>query len=339
LDEEARRRAWARLDDLTKPEKSLGRLEEIAAQIAAITGNPLPELPKKAAVLMAGDHGVVAEGVSAFPQEVTAQMVANFAGGGAAMSVLSRHVGAELVIVDVGVAQDLPPIPGVLNRKVARGTRNFTQGPAMTREEAERAVAVGLEVARELTGRGVGLIALGDMGIGNTTPSTAIVAVFSRRPVAELVGRGTGVDDRRLANKVRAIERALEVNRPDPRDAWDVLCKVGGLEIAGLAGVAIGAAAARCPVLVDGFISGAAALVAVGLAPKVKDYLLASHLSAEPGHRVMLELLGLAPVLVMDMRLGEGTGAALVMPIVEAAIKILREMATFSEAGVSTREA
>lgn len=339
LSAEAREKALARLDELTKPPGSLGRLEEIAAQLAAITGQPLPPPPAKAAVLMAADHGVVEEGVSAYPQEVTAQMVANFARGGAAMSVLSRHVGAELVVVDVGVATDLPPLPGVLDRKVAYGTRNFTRGPAMTPEEARRAVAVGLEVAGEVVRRGAGLIALGDMGIGNTTASAAVLAAFSGRPPAEVAGRGTGIDDVRLANKVCVLERALEINRPDPGDAWDVLAKVGGLEIAGLAGVAIGAAAARRPVVLDGFISGAAALVAVGLAPAVRDYLLASHLSAEPGHRLMLELLGLKPILVMDMRLGEGTGAALAMPIIEAALKILREMATFGEAGVSTKEA
>ncbi|MGB9885966.1 MAG: nicotinate-nucleotide--dimethylbenzimidazole phosphoribosyltransferase [Moorellales bacterium] len=339
LNEEARRAARLRLDDLTKPQGSLGRLEDLAAHLAAITGEALPELPKKAAVLMAADHGVAEEGVSAFPQEVTAQMVANFARGGAAMSVLSRHVGAELVVVDIGVARDLPLIPGVLSRKVAYGTRNFTRGPAMTRQEAEQAVAVGLEVAREVVGRGARLVALGDMGIANTSASTAIAAVYSGLPVAELTGRGTGVDDERLKKKIRCLEQALAENRPDPRDAWDVLCKVGGLEIAGLAGVAIGVAAARGAVLVDGLISAAAALIAVGLAPPVRDYLLASHQSAEPAHRVMLELMGLKPILFMDLRLGEGTGAALVMPIVEAAVKILREMATFGEAGVSNREA
>ncbi|MCR4420692.1 MAG: nicotinate-nucleotide--dimethylbenzimidazole phosphoribosyltransferase [Clostridia bacterium] len=338
LDEKARLAAQARLDELTKPPGSLGRLEDLAAHLAAITGSPLPDVPGKAAILMAADHGVAEEGVSAFPQEVTAQMVANFARGGAAMSVLSRHVGAELVVVDVGVARDLPPIPGVLSRKVAYGTRNFTRGPAMTREEAERAVAVGLEVVKEVVGRGARLIALGEMGIANTTASTAIAAVYGRRPVAELAGRGTGVDDGRLKQKIACLERALEVNRPDPADAWDVLCKVGGLEIAGLAGAAIGAAASRCAVLLDGLISTAAALIAVGLAPGARDYLIASHLSAEPGHAVMLGLLGLKPVLFMDMRLGEGTGAALVMPVVEAAVKILREMATFGEAGVSNRE-
>lgn len=338
LDLEARKKAQARLDDLTKPRGSLGRLEEIAAQLAAITGNPLPPLPKKAAILMAADHGVTAEGVSAYPREVTAQMVVNFARGGAAMSVLSRHVGAELVVVDIGVAQDLPPLPGVLSRKVAYGTRNFTRGPAMTREEAARAVAVGLEVVGEVMARGAGLIGLGEMGIGNTTASTAILAVYSGRPVRELVGRGTGIDDTRLANKIRAIEEALAVNRPDRNNAWDVLAKVGGLEIAGLAGVIIGAAAARRAVLVDGFIAAAAALIAVGLVPAVRDYLLASHLSAEPGHRLMLELLGLEPILLMEMRLGEGVGAALTMPVVEAALKILREMATFGQAGVSRKE-
>lgn len=338
LDADARQKAQQRLDKLAKPLGSLGRLEEIASQLAAITGNPLPGLPHKAAILMAADHGVAAEGVSAYPQEVTAQMVANFVRGGAAMNVLSRHAGAELVVVDIGVANDLPRLPGILSRKVAYGTRNFSRGPAMSREEAERAVGVGLEVAGETIGRGAGLIALGEMGIGNTTASTAIMAAFSRLPVPELVGRGTGVDDECLAKKVEVIERALALNRPDPDDPWDVLAKVGGLEIAGLAGVIIGAAAARCPILIDGFISTAAALIAVSMIPSVREYLLASHLSVESGHRVMLEFLGLKPILIMDMRLGEGTGAALAMPIIEAALKILHEMASFLEAGVSTME-
>jgi nicotinate-nucleotide--dimethylbenzimidazole phosphoribosyltransferase len=284
---------------------------------------------------MAGDHGVVAEGVSAFPAEVTPQMVLNFARGGAAMNVLSRHVGAELVLVDIGVAADLPDIPGLLRKKVAYGTANMAKGPAMTRNEAMRALETGIEIAEDLVAKGAGLLGTGDMGIGNTTPSTAVVAAFSGLKVEEVAGRGTGIDDRRLQLKIQAITRALEINRPDPTDPLDVLSKVGGLEIAGLAGLMIGGAACRVPVMIDGFISGAAALVATRLAPAVKDYLIGSHLSEEPGHRVMMEMIGIKPMLHMQMRLGEGTGAALAMGLVDAALKIINEMATFADAGVS----
>ncbi|HHY37026.1 MAG TPA: nicotinate-nucleotide--dimethylbenzimidazole phosphoribosyltransferase [Firmicutes bacterium] len=335
LDRQIMAQTQKRLDSLTKPPGSLGLLEELACQVAGITGQVCPPLPRKTCILMAGDHGVVAEGVSAFPQEVTVQMVLNFLRGGAAMNVLSRHVGSELLIVDVGVAADLPDLPGLLKRKVAYGTANMATGPAMTREQAVAALEVGIQVVQDSIARGTGLVGLGEMGIGNTTPSAAIIAVYSGRPVDQVVGRGTGLDDEGLRVKIRAIEKALAVNRPDPADPLDVLAKVGGLEIAALAGVILGAAAGRIPVITDGFISTAAALIAVGLCPTAKEYLICSHLSAEPGHSIMLEYLGLRPLLHLDMRLGEGTGAALAMFLVEAALKLLTGMATFAEAAIS----
>lgn len=335
LEQEVMAETQERLDNLTKPPGSLGVLEDIARQIAGITGNARPQVPRKASVLMAADHGVVEEGVSAFPQEVTPQMVLNFARGGAAMNILSRHVGAELVLVDIGVAADLPDVPGLLKKKVAYGTANMARGPALNRQQAIAALEIGVSIAEECVDRGVGLLGTGEMGIGNTTPSTAIIAAYSGLPVDEVVGRGTGVDDARLQRKIDAIKRALAVNRPDPADPLDVLAKVGGLEIAGLAGVMLGGAARRVPVLVDGFISGAAAVIATRLNSWVKDFLIGSHLSQEPGHRVMLELVGLKPMLHMNMRLGEGTGAALAMSLVDAALKILNEMATFADAGVA----
>jgi len=335
LDRQVVARTQERLDSLTKPPGSLGVLEELARQLAGITGQVCPPLPKKTCILMAGDHGVVAEGVSAYPQEVTVQMILNFLRGGAAMNVLSRHVGSELLIVDVGVAADLPDMPGLIKRKVAYGTANMAAGPAMSRKEAVAALEVGIEVVQDRIARGAGLVGLGGMGIGNTTPSTAIIATYSGRPVAQVVGRGTGLDDEGLKLKIRVVEKALAVNRPDPADSLDVLAKVGGLEIAALAGVILGAAARRVPVITDGFISTAAALIATGLCPTVKEYLICSHLSAEPGHGAMLEYLGLKPLLHLDMRLGEGTGAALAMNLVEASLKILSEMATFAEAAIS----
>jgi len=286
---------------------------------------------------MAADHGVAEEGVSAYPQEVTAQMVLNFAAGGAAINVLARQAGARVVVVDVGVAADIPAQAGVLLRKVAAGTANMALGPAMTRAQAEAAVQVGLDVVAAEIDRGLDLVATGDMGIGNTRPSAAIVAAITRLPGGTVTGRGTGIDEAGLARKVAVIERALAVNQPYAHDALDVLSKVGGLEIGGLAGVMIGAASRRVPVLVDGFISGAAALIAVGLCPGVQPYLIAAHQSVEIGHRVMLDHLGLTPLLDLDLRLGEGTGAALGFHLVEAAVRILNEMATFGEAGVSDK--
>ena len=339
LDKAAMAEMQAHLDNLAKPAGSLGVLEKIARQLAGITGQSSPPLPKKTCILMAGDHGVVAEGISAYPQEVTPQMVLNFLSGGAAMNVLARHAGAELIVVDIGVAADLPWHPLLKNRKVAYGTANMTRGPAMSRQQAVAAIEVGIEIAEEYLATGTGLFGTGEMGIGNTTPSTALTAVFAGCNVAAVCGRGTGLDNERMQRKIEAIERALEINQPDAAEPLDVLAKVGGLEIAGIAGVMLAAAAHRRPVLVDGFISGAAALVAARLQPLAVNYMFASHLSEEVGHRVVLEMLGLKPFLHMDMRLGEGTGAALAMTIVDAALKIIHEMATFATAGVSTADA
>ena len=335
LDAEAMRRAQERQDSLTKPPGSLGRLEELSIQIAGITGQALPRIEDKVIVTMVGDHGVTAEGVSAYPSEVTPQMVHNFLRGGAAINVLARHVGARVVVVDVGVAQELTPHPELVSRKVAPGTGNMAQGPAMSREEAIQAVEVGIDVVEGELVRGMDILGTGDMGIGNTTPSSAIVAVFTGAPVIQVTGRGTGIGDEQLQHKVDLIERALRINQPNPDDALDVLAKVGGFEIGGIAGLILGAAAHRVPVVIDGFISGAGALIATGLAPQVRDYLIAAHQSVEVGHRLMLERLGLTPLFDLNLRLGEGTGAALGISLVEAAVRVLAEMATFAEAGVA----
>lgn len=334
LDQKAVQQAQDRLDSLLKPPGSLGRLEEIAVQIAGITGNPRPTIGKKAVIIMAGDHGVVAEGVSAAPQEVTYQILPAFTTGVAGIGVLARHAGAQLVVVDVGVAVPVD-IPGVLNRKVRPGTGNIARGPAMTREEAVKALEVGIQAAFDEIDKGATLLTAGDMGIGNTTPSSAILAVLGGYTAEEATGRGTLVNDEVLQRKALAVSRALEVNRPDPSDGLDVLAKVGGLEIAGIAGVYLGAAARRVPVLIDGFITTAAAMVAAAIQPKVKQYMIASHISNEQGHRMMLENLGLVPMIHMGMRLGEATGAALAMHLVEASTRILNEMASFNEAQVN----
>lgn len=327
--------ARARQDTLTKPPGSLGRLEEVAIRLAGITGRARPILNRKAIVVMAGDHGVVAEGVSAYPAAVTPQMVANFLHGGAAINVLARATNARVVVVDVGVATPVEGA-GLVARKVVPGTRNMAAGPALTRAETLQAIEVGFDVLDEQFTVGLDVVALGEMGIGNTTAASAITAALTGLPPAAVTGRGTGVDDAVLARKVGVVERALVVNRPDPSDPLDVLAKVGGLEIAGLVGVTLGAAARRIPVVVDGFIAGAAALVAAELCPQVRDYLIAAHASAEVGHRAILGHLGLRPLLVLDLRLGEGSGAALALPLVEAAARLLDEMATFTEAGVAT---
>lgn len=336
-DEKAKQAAAARQDQLTKPQGSLGRLEALSIQLAGITGNSRPHFQQPVIITMAADHGIAREGVSAYPAEVTPQMVFNFLHGGAAINVLARHVGARVAIVDMGVAADLPTHPDLIDRKIGRGTRDFLVEPAMTREEAERAVGAGIELVTREIERGADMIGTGDMGIGNTTPSSAIVSTITKRPVAQVTGRGTGVDDAGLARKVDILQRALAARRPNPDDAWDVLSKIGGFEIGGLAGVMIGAAARRRPVVVDGFISGAAALIACGIAPAALPYLIAAHRSVEIGHRVVLEHLHLEPLLDLDMRLGEGTGAALGISICIAAAKILDEMATFGEAGVSEK--
>lgn len=337
LDMDAMQKAQARQNTLTKPQDSLGRLEKLSIQVAGISGQAQPRIKHKVIVTMAGDHGVVAEGVSAYPSEVTVQMVYNFLHGGAGINVLARHVGARVAVVDIGVAGDLEPHPDLVNRKVAFGTRNMAQGPAMSRDQAIQAIEAGIEVVEQQSVKGMDIVGVGDMGIGNTTPASAITAAITGAPVAEVTGRGTGIDDEQLQHKIEVIEQALELNQPDPDDPLDVLTKVGGFEIGGIAGVAIGAAAHRIPVVVDGFIAGAGALIAAGLAPQVKDYMIAAHQSVEIGHRLILDRLGLIPLLDLGLRLGEGTGAALGISIVEAGVKILNEMATFGEAGVSEK--
>jgi nicotinate-nucleotide--dimethylbenzimidazole phosphoribosyltransferase len=337
LDQTAMAAARARQDMLTKPQGSLGRLESLSIQLAGITGQARPRIEHKVVTVMAGDHGVVEEGVSAFPQEVTPQMVLNFLGGGAAINVLAKHVGARVVIVDMGVAAAMEPHPQLVNRRVAAGTANIARGPAMTRAQAEEAILNGVGVIEAEIAGGLDILATGDMGIGNTTPSAAIACLVTRRSANEIVGRGTGVDNEGLRRKIMAVENALKVNRPDPQDGLDILSKVGGFEIGGLAGAILGAAANRRPVVIDGFISTAAAIIAATLAPQVRDYLIAAHCSQELGHRLIMDWLGVQPLLDMHMRLGEGTGAALAMSLVEASCKILDEMATFGEAGVSEK--
>ncbi len=334
LDRTGLARARTRLNQLTKPIGSLGRLEDLAAWYAGIAGEERPKLPRPVIFTMVADHGVAAEAVSAYPSAVTAQMVLNFLRGGAAVNVLASHVGAEVRVVDVGVAHDFGPLPGLISRKVAYGTRNLAEEPAMTAAQAVEAMEIGIELAAEAAGDGVGLLGTGDMGIGNTTPSAAITAVITGQPVDQVTGRGTGLDDAGWARKVELIERALARHTTSPTDPLGLLAKVGGLEIAALAGIMLGGAACRVPVVLDGFIAGAAALVAVALQPLCRQYLLASHQSAEPGHRIALEHLGLHPCLYLDLRLGEGTGACLAIGLVQAAVKILTQMATFEEAGV-----
>jgi nicotinate-nucleotide--dimethylbenzimidazole phosphoribosyltransferase len=337
LDEAAMQAARVRQNMLTKPQGSLGRLESLSVQIAGITGQAIPRLQHKVVTVMAGDHGVVAEGVSAYPQDVTPQMVENFLRGGAAINVLTRHVGARVVVVDMGVIADIPPCPDLIIKKIARGTGNIARGPAMSQEQALQALMAGAEVVEAELHKGLDILATGDMGIGNTTPSAAIACALTGYTPEQIVGRGTGVDDAGLLRKRSAVEQALQINQPDPKDGLDVLAKVGGFEIGGLAGAILAAAAHHRPVVIDGFISTAAAMIAVSLAPNIRHYLIAAHSSQELGHHRMMEWLDARPLLDLQMRLGEGTGAALAMSLVEASCKILAEMATFQEAGVSEK--
>ena len=334
-DAEVARLTQVALDAKTKPRRSLGRLEDLACQIASIRGLTAPPLPRPGIVVMAADHGVSDEGVSAYPAEVTAQMLLNFARGGAAINVLARQTGARLLVVDMGTRAPAPNTDGVVSRRIGPGTRNFTRGPAMTAAEAVQALETGIALAAGLADDGIDLVGLGEMGIGNTTAASALTAALLGLPAAEVTGRGTGIDDETWRRKVEAVHRALEVNRPDAGDPLAVLAALGGFEIAGLAGVALGAAARRLPVLVDGFIAGVAALVAARLAPPVAAHVVAAHRSVEIGHRVVLAALGARPLLDLDLRLGEGTGAALAVPLVQAAVRLLHEMATFAAAGVS----
>ena len=326
-----------RLDSLTKPLGSLGRLEELAKQVAGIARDPRPKIRWKTVFTLAADHGVAKDGVSAYPPEVTPQMVLNFLNGGAGINVLARHAGADVVVADFGVAADLGRLAGLAHCKIRLGTDSIARGPAMSEDEALKAVLAGSELVRQNAREGLGLIGTGDMGIGNTTPSSALAAVFTGLSAAEVAGRGTGIDDEVFRHKVQVIEKALVVNAPDEKRPLQALAKVGGFEIAGLVGVILAGASLRTPVLIDGFISGAAALVACRLAPKARGYLIASHQSVEKGHAHVLKHLQLEPLLNLRLRLGEGTGAALAMPLVEAACKILDEMATFEQAGVSER--
>jgi nicotinate-nucleotide--dimethylbenzimidazole phosphoribosyltransferase len=328
-------RARLRLNSLTKPLGSLGRLEEIAARLVAIREEEFPDCANKVIFTLAADHGVTEEGVSAYPKAVTRQMVLNFLSGGAAVNVLCRQFAIEVVIVDIGVDADTDDLEGLVQVKVRRGTNNMAAGSAMSRAEACRALQAGIALSARAERDGKKLVGTGEMGIGNTTAASALAAVLCGKSVAEVTGKGAGLDDAALRQKIEIIDRALRLNQPNPSDPLDVLSKVGGLEIAGLAGLALGAAARRIPVVIDGFISTAAAAVAVAIEPRVKNFLFASHLSSEPGHDALLKFMGLEPFLRLDMRLGEGTGAALAMPVLEAGVKLLKEMATFSSAGVS----
>lgn len=348
--------AQARLDSLTKPKDSLGRLEEFAKKLVGITGQTMPVIGKKVIFTFAGDHGVADEGVSAFPREVTREMVVNFIRGGAGINVLARHAGADVVVVDIGVDHDFtadPDIPPLhacssggkiafgkdgiafIVNKPLRGTKNMAHGPAMTRQEAEQCIQIGIDLAEEYVKQGYTMFGTGDMGIANTTPSSAIISVLTGKSAARVTGRGTGISEKTFRHKVKVIQQAIKRNKPDPEDPIDVLAKVGGAEIGGIAGLIIGCALHRVPVVVDGLISGAGALIAYSIEPKTRDYMFMAHNSVEQGHKAVHEKIGLKPILDLSLRLGEGTGAALAMPVIEAGLNIYKEMATFGEAGVS----
>lgn len=332
-----RENAKARIATLTMPPWALGRLLDLAVDLAGMTRSLDPPVARRVLVVMAGDHGVVEEGVSAFPQEVTIQMLHNFARGGAGVNVLTEQAGARVVVVDAGVAgdtSDLAAAGALVDRRVAPGTANIATGPAMRRDQAVRAVEAGIEIARELADTS-DLYATGEMGIGNTTPSSAIAAVLCGISPEQATGCGTGLSENERIRKAHIVARAIACNRPDPADPIDVLAKIGGYEIGAIAGLILGAAAQRKPVLIDGFISTAGALLAQGLCPESAGYMIAAHQSAEPGHEAALERLGKKPLLELGMRLGEGTGAALAMHLLEAAVRILTRMATFGEAGIS----
>jgi len=336
LDQDIMEAAQARLDNLTKPQGSLGYLEEVAKQLAGIRRTTDLRLRKKAILVMAADHGVVEEGVSAYPQEVTPQMVYNFVSGGAAINVLARHVGAKIILVDMGVAFDLESSPQLVDLKIDYGTQNMTKGPTMTLEQAVLSLERGIMVVeKHAKDSGIDILGTGDMGIGNTTASSAVITAFTGLPVEAVTGKGTGIDNETLEHKIASIKKALLLNKPNPNDPIDVLAKVGGFEIGGLAGSMLAAASLRIPVVIDGLISSAAALIAYRLQPLVKDYMFAGHQSVEIGQTAVLEELGKRTFLDLGMRLGEGTGAALAMNLLEASSRIITEMATFSEANVS----
>jgi len=343
VDEKWIKKARERTAQLLMPARALGRLHDISERLCGIQETLKPSIERKAFMVMAGDHGVVKEGVSAFPQEVTGEMIKIFLNNGAAINVLAGQVNADVFVVDMGIVPDLDPAK--LNggdrffiQKVAKGTANLSQGPAMTREDAEKSILTGFQLAAGLFDKGVQILGTGDMGIGNTTPSAAIGTVLTGSLIEEMVGRGTGVDDKGLFRKQEAIRKGIEINHPNREDGLDVLSKLGGFEIGGIAGCILAGAYHKRPVVIDGFISTAGALVAHALCPAVVDYLFAGHCSEEPGHRLMLEHLGLEPILDLGMRLGEGTGGALAMCIIEGAVHIFTDMLTFEEAGVTGKE-
>jgi nicotinate-nucleotide--dimethylbenzimidazole phosphoribosyltransferase len=334
LDRTVEIEAQRRLDCLTKPQGSLGKLEALARHVAVIQGKVPPRLGSKLLLLFAADHGITQEGVSAYPKEVTAQMTYNFLRGGAAINVLARHCGVNVKVIDVGVDHEFTAAHGLRNCKVRRGTANFSRGQAMTRLEAMQSIETGIRLVEEVASEHPFLLGAGEMGIGSTSSAAAILCAFAGASPCDIVGRGTGIDDATLERKIAAIDRGLELNRPDPNDPLDVLAKVGGLEIGGIAGMVLAAAALRIPIVLDGFICGAAALLAYRLSTSVTEVLFASHLSTEPGHGWILKELDLAPLLQLEMRLGEGTGACLLMNLIEGAVRIMNEMATFESAGV-----
>nr|WP_092067078.1 nicotinate-nucleotide--dimethylbenzimidazole phosphoribosyltransferase [Dendrosporobacter quercicolus]NSL49746.1 nicotinate-nucleotide--dimethylbenzimidazole phosphoribosyltransferase [Dendrosporobacter quercicolus DSM 1736]SDL48721.1 nicotinate-nucleotide-dimethylbenzimidazole phosphoribosyltransferase [Dendrosporobacter quercicolus] len=338
LDQAAMEKCQLRIDNLTKPLASLQSFEYLIRKIAGVTGNARPRSLKKSIVLMGGDHGVSAEGVSDCPQEVTAQMMETFCRGGAAINVFAQHVEADLVLVDIGVAAELPHSVCLHDKKVAYGTKNLAEQPAMTRGQALQAINAGIKIALAETEKGIGVLGLGEMGIAGTTAATAIVACYAEQSVAELTGYGTGVADTILNKKVQVIKAALAVNQPEANDPLDVLSKVGGFEIAGLAGVILGAAAGRAVIVLDGLVTTAAALIAVKLAPQVKDYLIGSHYSVEPAHKAALTIIDVPAYLYLDMRLGEGTGAAMGMSLINAALHVMNDMKTFGEAEVAVAQ-
>jgi nicotinate-nucleotide--dimethylbenzimidazole phosphoribosyltransferase len=342
VEQEWIQKARQRTAQLVMPTRALGRLHEISERLCGIRQTLEPAINQKAILVMAGDHGVVEEGVSAYPQEVTPAMVRTFLAGGAGINAISRQVGADVWVVDMGIIPDLDPggLKGaerLLVEKVGNGTANFARGPAMSRQEAEKALLIGFEQASKRIEQGADILGTGDMGIGNTTPAAAIGIVLTGASLAKMVGRGTGVDDAGLRRKREVVRRGIAINNPDPEDGLDVLAKVGGFEIGGIAGSILAGAFQRRAVVIDGFISTAGALIADVLCPAVKDYLFAGHCSEEPGHRIMLKHLGLDPILDLGMRLGEGTGAALAMGVIESAARMFKEVLTFEGAGVANK--
>ncbi len=332
------RKIREKLDNQARPDRSLGKLEELAFKVARVQETLSPEIKGKVIFTFAGDHGVAEEGVSLFPQEVTHEMVANFIRGGASVNVIAGFYGIDVAVVDIGVKGDFEGMPELVRKKVAHGTKNFLKAPAMTKGEAVQAIQVGIELVSDKVKQGVNLFGTGDMGIANTTPSTAVLCAITGADPKSVTGRGTGIDDITLRRKVEVITEGLIKHRPDSKDPFDILCKVGGFEIAGIAGEIIGAALHQCPVVVDGFISTAGAMIALLLEPKVKDYLILAHRSQEPGHEAMMRWIGQEPLLDLSMRLGEGTGAAIAMNLVELSTHVLNDIASFEEAAVHSPE-